>query len=164
MNKIKTVDGFYLVLTTALNLKKIMKLELKHLAPYLPYNLRFEILDYKCDYVGEKFGICNGFYFIGDGVYYTFKQRDVAGKNNNNCKPILRPLLDLTKEIEHDGEKFIPTETYKGLNQLQEIYESEFINLQYARHNTVMFLFRHHFDVFGLIEKGLAININTINE
>jgi len=37
------------------------------------------------------------------------------------------------------------------------------INETYTRLNELDYLFENHFDVFGLIEKGLAININTLS-
>ena len=66
-----------------------MKLELKHLAGYLPYGLKYK-------------DIPKGF----DGI------RELDIKTFDWClengKPILRPLSDLTKEIEVNGEKFVP--------------------------------------------------------
>lgn len=65
------------------------------MAMSLPYELKvFEteyevengIIEYDSDHYGLEF------------VY----------ANNNSYKPILRPLSDLTKEIEHNGEKFVP--------------------------------------------------------
>jgi hypothetical protein len=151
-----------------------MKLELKHLAPYLPYGLKCEILDYKCDYVGEKYGTIKGYYYIGDGVYYTFKSdRDYAGKNTNNFKPILRPLSDLTKEI---IEKYA-TWGKVGVNHMDleiefEGYDDDCYMICRDKNGRMIdravnssdfdFLYENHFDVFGLIDKGLAININTL--
>ena len=86
------------------------KLELKHIAPYFAYGLKCEILNYKCDYVGEKYGIINGYYFYAGEPHYTFKTREESGKRGDLIKPILRPLSDLIKEIEFGGEKFIPIE------------------------------------------------------
>lgn len=40
---------------------------------------------------------------------------------NNSYQPILRPLSDLTKEIEHNGEKFIPA---LELIKLEEKYNN----------------------------------------
>lgn len=66
-----------------------MKLELKHLAPYLPYGLKLVYLD------GS----------IRDLIYLDLQSLSRIGIY---CKPILRPLSDLTKEIEVNGEKFVP--------------------------------------------------------
>ena len=38
----------------------------------------------------------------------------------------------------------------------------EYDTVLYLPYNIVSKLFENHFDVFGLIEKGLAIDINTI--
>jgi len=153
------------------------KLELKHLAGYLPYQLRFKLLDYKCDYIGEEYGICNGYYMIGDGIYYTFKDRNTAGKNFNNCNPILRPLSDLTKPITIDGITFVPNAwIYDNIKKDVEIYK--FLNgkisldIETENYNQTIDLMdgyliiqklnEWHFDWQGLIDKGLAIDINTL--
>ena len=129
----------------------VEKLELKHLAPYLPYGLKCEILDYKCDYVGDKYDTIKGYYFYGDSPYFNFKHgRDHAGKNTTNFKPILRPLSDL--------------KTFEIID-VDQVVEYRFNSVNLVKLNLywqVELLFENHFDVFGLIEKGLAIDINTI--
>lgn len=138
-----------------------MKLELKHLAPYLPYNLKCEILDYKCDYVGEKYLTIKGYYLIGDSPYFNFHAgKEYAGKNTNNFKPILRPLSDLTKERARLAEIF---ETYDDSFDPQLLIE-DYRWLNQMPYGLIEQLFEWHFDVFGLIEKGLAIDINTLQE
>ena len=48
--------------------------------------------------------------------------------------------------------------TFKNAQLNNYLYNNP---LQYS-YRVVELLFRHHFDVFGLIEKGLAIDINTL--
>jgi len=121
-----------------------MKLELKHIAPYLLYELQM---------IG-KFG-----------------QTETLNLSNINhalqyWKPILRPLSDLTKEIEIDGHLIIP------INQISTSYpDRDYIikvakigaieNLDYWQMKS---LIEWHFDVFGLIKEGLAVDINSLVE
>ena len=77
------------------------KLELKHLAPYLPYGLKM-ILEKSGD-IRELNGL-----FIDLGELRFHFNVINRGQRLWNYKPILRPLSDLTKEIEVDGEKFMP--------------------------------------------------------
>ena len=77
----------------------------------------------------------------------------------------LRPLSDLTKEIEHNGEKFIPNDILnldieggKG-GDIRMIEEGEHL-IYYV--GLIEYLFEWHFDVFGLIGKGLAISYNDL--
>ena len=116
-----------------------MKLELKHLAPYLPYGLKI-LSKYKNDVEGIV-------YLMGIENIETIITHD-------SRKPILRPLSDLTIEFKDDfrfTERAITIHKY-GLNHW----------LKGLRFDIVEFLFENHFDVFGLIEKGLAIDINTL--
>ena len=122
----------------------MMELELKHLAPYLPYGL--EIINN----VNKKRELT---------IYYLnyWKESGVE------LKPILRPLSDLTKEIKHDGDKFTPcTDYYYIKDELEELSALDSSYIRYTRYNVVKVLFELHFDFFGLIEKGLAIDINTL--
>lgn len=67
-----------------------MKLELKHLAPYLPYGLN---LKYEQDGDVRKL------------VYLDLQSPD---RIRMNVKPLLYPLSYLTKEITVDGKTFVP--------------------------------------------------------
>lgn len=113
---------------------KTQELKLEHLAPYLPYELNLK---------------------HEEGYLLTM---DAAGESGRTlsimdveeyAKPILRPLSDLTnKESNLLLDKDILAVTY---------------DIKLIRYGDVLKLLEWHFDVFGLIEKGLAIDINTIN-
>ena len=180
-----------------------MKLELKHLAPYLPYGLtgktKKEIEPWKIvGYKEDSFSITEPTLLCTHSTY-----KNVINIWSRNIKPILRPLSDLTKEIEHNGEKIMPI---LELAKVSDNYfkwefnnESLFHKSVFCKHengwtyrfsintngkkfysiNTtfdgiftqtndphlvMIKLFEMHFDVFGLIDAGLAIDINTLNK
>lgn len=136
-----------------------MKLESKHLAPYLPYALQISTDDEGEDWVETVIGLNNEAIETSVGNYWNY-----------TVKPILRPLSDLTKEIEHNGEKIIPVEYVFGKNHnIREVKDIYIINKNgYSFRATglvydqVQKLFEMHFDVVGLIDAGLAIDINTL--
>lgn len=72
-------------------------------------------------------------------------------------KPVLRPMSDLTKiELWDAGfNSHIDYLTHEMQNPLNKGW-----SVLKAPYNMVAYLFKHHFDVFGLIEKGLAISIH----
>lgn len=92
---------------------KTNKLELKHLAPYLPYGLRgnyselhnVEVyqLTMRPKIITESFYIKYKWLKKDDQCYYS-----EGLVSDGEFKPYLRPLSDLTKEIMHNGEKFVP--------------------------------------------------------
>ena len=92
-----------------------MKLELKHIVPYLPYGLK---------------GIVNGWVLLVSGIDKPYTSSEVIIKFLNeksdepikNFNPILRPLSDLTKEIEVNGEKFVP------MIKLLHFYETNYFH------------------------------------
>lgn len=93
----------------------------------------------------------------------------------------LRPLSDLTKEINHNGERFVPIERLKEwynsqpdsyINKLGFVYwdgnftlfgleddESYEVSMPYQMYQM---LYSWHFDTNDLIGKGLALNMNGI--
>ena len=134
-----------------------MKLELKHLAPYLPHK----------------------FTFMFDGVICSLDGIDVNGDVFNAdsgeipiilIKPILRPLSDLFKSITHNEKTFTPYHKLqfdfnKGQwNKRVEriITDVDFHGLSLMPNCIMLKLYEWHFDVFGLIQEGLAIDINIL--
>ena len=127
-----------------------MKLELKHIAPYLPYGLKMY------------------YEFLHEGKPREWTLMDgtitLAIKNQN--KPILRPLSDLTKQNVLDITEYSDIEDVVFGGNPSSLY---FINSEDKTYlddylNSLEYLFKHHFDVFGLIPEGLAIDINTIEK
>jgi len=130
-----------------------MKLELKHIAPYLPYGLNFIMLDPSGEY--EISPIIN-IDFAKEELEVSATCYDFSDLGGEEIKPILRPLLDLTRE-----------ELYKAgfnshIDYLTHEHQEFSTDVLKAPYDMVVYLFEHHFDVFGLIEKGLAVNINDI--
>lgn len=137
-----------------------MKLELKHLTPYLPYSLDMFVYDD----IEELIGL--------DSLEIEIKTISGDYKINEFIKPILRPLSDLNQEVEIDGVNTIPIQKlgsrystitcmiYKNTIQL-DVNDLSSINLL---HYMITFekLCKMHFDLFGLIDNGLAIDINTV--
>lgn len=142
-----------------------MKLELKHLAPYLPYGLKMT----RNGFIGELKSIKS------DGTITVSCSDWFENINDGNFyKPILRPLSDLrtAKLFDNYGdEKLTAIEEFDGnwdLGQydwvLTEVsYGKQLERLLELSYNVIDKLIEHHFDVFGLIDNGLAIDINQTN-
>jgi len=133
-----------------------MKLELKHLAGYLPYGLKTLT---GWNNIEEIIGFKDETYFIKGGNVYAYG--DIQ-----ECKPILRPLSDLTKEIEVNGQKFIPIEFNAFKHSKDDIieFQNRFIHYKGMKFGIIERLLEWHFDIHGLIENGLAIDINTLQK
>lgn len=164
------------------------QLTLEHLALYLPYKLKVR-WEYE---IGTE--------FEDTAIWILHPTKDALDSLRDNehislynlltevetvYKPILRPLSDLTKEIEVNSEKFVPIDVIKdeflecdtliygdagygwiGLyndNTLIPFYmECDMEIMPEIHYGIVTFLAKWHFDIFGLISKGLAIDINTL--
>ena len=146
------------------------QLELKHIAPYLPYNL-------KCKYpYGNKEGLVRNVFNLSldsDDVKISVDFMD--GEHVWMFIPLLRPMSDLFENIVHNEEIVCVAKVIKNLDYSIEWwnesrtalhypetgefcitssdYELDYKSLDYSIIET---LFKYHFDVFGLIEKGLA--------
>ena len=175
-----------------------MELELKHLAPYLPYKLQwgFEGEDFSHEVLG----------FELNTVHLLSPFNDYGRCTFHEGKPILRPLSDLTKPIDgkslltiiaHNffgyGSGYFSEPSFNVINENGFLgYQNDtkgiyFVKQEYdlgtdtyfthatksnniwtehkVTHQLEMFneLFKNHLDVFGLIDNGLAIDINQTN-
>ena len=136
-------------------------LKLEHLAPYLPYGL--ECVDNNGDILlishytprGQKKLVNIGELVWSDSIY-TPKQR---------YKPILRPLSDLEKK-HLDYMYFFIIATDNDMFGSRSEFEDYFneTSHEYLPQCLFEYLLKCHFDMFRLIEKGLAIDINALNK
>lgn len=88
-----------------------MKLEIKHIAPYLPYGLKVDLL--YSEYHEAQTGV--ELYRIETGktksTNWKVDPYVIVGDIEceiNYIKPLLHPLSKLTEEIEHNGETIVP--------------------------------------------------------
>lgn len=144
---------------------------LKIYSQYLPYglNCKFDFpLDENINSVQMTLlGIEKSFEEdIWVGLFGEFGEIEL-----NKFKPILRPLSDLTKEIEHKGERFVPMEKLAetfSMNTVEynfireNIGNFDFIIFNSLRYIVAQKLLEYHFDIFGLLDKNLAINKNDL--
>jgi hypothetical protein len=140
-----------------------MQLELKYLVGYANHNLKIQIQE-----VGESA-------FISELEGIDFKTKRIIAKEYNSSlywklteiKPILYPLSMITKEIEINGEMIVPIEWFikedwYGCYELERMNNQNFINLNTLPYCITEQLLEWHFDIYGLIEAGLAIDKTTI--
>ena len=151
------------------------KLEIKHLSPYAPFELKWHLL-----------GIGSGVETITNMIGLNFKENNILFDAsylplNNHLnhggvvsKPILRPLSDLFVLLNENHAHYTIIEQLSDLSDssleldfieylellelLSDINEADFTKCPWS---IMCQLFELHFDVFGLIEEGLAIDINT---
>lgn len=142
------------------------KLTLEHLAGYLPYGLKVWHTDWNCELTMNATGSGSDNLSIEDVPEYA--------------KPILRPLSDMTKLINYglsscifielfeigDTDGFIYEFDHGNIKLLKQIASISLHNsandINYLPYPVVQMMREYHFDTHGLIEKGLAIDINTL--
>jgi hypothetical protein len=124
------------------------KLELKHLAPYLPYKVEIQ----------DK-----------HGYIWRLDADTIMGTILWKHKPILRPLSDLTKPIIINGTRHLHMQEIMTLFEKHSAVLAkgckdmpDLIPALLSSNDIFQKLLQYHFDVFNLIEKGLAIDYNTI--
>ena len=168
------------------------ELELKHLAPYLPYGLM--VLNIQADKLVRLSSI-SSLGFLNEKDY----QFGVVPFGVDAIKPILRHLSSMTKKEAYDilclivGIEDIGFEQ-SDLDYISLNYEYDMLKIKgefpfddyvcgteytinisndgiacfdtgsngiYISHSAYNYLFSKHFDVFGLIDEGLAIEKNN---
>ena len=136
------------------------KLTIEHLSPYLPYGLKIYVPDYK--YEREIYQLSENALitkYFGKKIYFE------------DIKPILRPIQGVEQYFENlygcvehqDVNDYFDVDFLKSHDNI-EIDEIQFLKVEELPFGTLKVLLKHHFDVFGLIEKGLAIPVtNELN-
>lgn len=151
-------------------INKYIKLEPRHLVGYLPYELN--VID---EEIGEKFqvagiNISNNVIVNQDNIDGSIEEYGI-----NLLKPTLHPFSYLTKEIEHNGEKFIPLVKYveslgepcddfdeNNLTDYQKACLSMLTNYDMRHQQDLEFLQEHLFDYQDLIGKELALTTISV--
>lgn len=151
-----------------------MTLELKHLVGYLPYGLKFRVnlSDVQENYKNEL-------------REFTLTTTNLDLLLGYGGKPILRPLSDLTKEINGVVHLVRIADLYlkprkHTINDNKAVSKYGYLEFEISTNrffekdgcsellqptysfDMLNYLFQHHFDVFSLIDNNLAIDINTI--
>lgn len=117
---------------------------------------------------------------VDDCIITDMHEEDIAPLTASNYGLCLRPLSDLTKPIEHKGEKFVPIDRLNQLfgyekckivcyinNGVGWSIECDFCNTAICfddMFNPIQKLIEWHFDIADLLSKGEAIDVNTLEE
>lgn len=124
------------------------KLELKHVAPYLPYGLKGinEIRKVEVNIIGLQTDL---------DVIHNHGKTPIRF-----IKPILRPLSYLFELFDSGHYEQWQEEWINHLFDFEtKIHE---VNIYAMPYDLMECCFQNHIDVHGLIEKGLAVDFNTI--
>ena len=129
-----------------------MKLEIRYLAPYLPYGLN--IKDVKHGSVFEALH----FITTPNQDFSLFKGNFDQLTNDKYLKPVLFPLSSLTKEITINGKTFVPKKLILDSAKFHSEVPICVIDNDYRLWNVFEYelLLSLKFDIYNLIEKGLA--------
>jgi len=133
-----------------------MELELKHIAPLFPHGLQMEyngqvgtlteVHHNECEPNPTRLAV------KFDGVRGCMEPKYIW-----LFKPVVRPLSQLTEEITHNGKTFVPIDFLDMYPEdLRIIIKHGAIEANMNWHDAQK-LFEWHFDAFGLIDSGLAI-------
>jgi hypothetical protein len=137
------------------------KLTIEHLAPYLPYKLMIycdfrdgDIMHFEMEHLSIEEAYL-------DGCDWDYQY-------NNDFKPILRPLSDLYNLL----YKEFDNTNHKDYEIFQEFFNDDYlwisdllddnVDLKYIPFGGIEYLLKNHYDIYGLIENNLAIDINTL--
>jgi hypothetical protein len=132
-----------------------MKIELKHLVPYLPYGICF----YHFDPEREKISVCK---IANIGIdEATIINRDYEYYEKiSDLRPLLLPLRKMVDDIVFHILKIEPFK-FNGL--YEDAYKWIFDVILKCQYNLIPmylaeFIYSRHGDLFGLVDSGLAID------
>lgn len=143
------------------------QLGIKHLGRRLAYGVK-AINAFK--QTVEVLGLQNGNESVGNELWvFKHPNGDYLQGYLYECKPILRDLSDLTKEITHKGEKFVPIERLSKLypnvpnwNDFSAFWISTTSRLKntIVEYCVVEWLLEHHFHIDE--PEGTWIDVNNL--
>ena len=151
---------------------------LEHLSAYLPYGLKLRMNIFGDNETIVELAGINDYQVELLGIRKTVTE----WFDYENINPILYPLSSLTETIWYDGKEINPiefirdwyNENHKDVNEIEyyildnefglfgvyrDLEELEIIAMPYQAYRL---LFKMKIDVFSLIEKGLAVDVNTL--
>ena len=119
------------------------QLELKHLTAYLPYDLQGIEGKSKVNLVAATYERKDGYWVL------TNNKSEFGLWGGGRVKPILRPLSELKDHVKH----------FKGEATIQHVidYPDDYDELQYLTKKEFDYLASKHYDLFGLLHRGLAV-------
>jgi hypothetical protein len=126
-----------------------MGLQTKEITPYLPFKLKCQVKDLGKTITAELHSV------YADGTC-TFCDTVESEKGFEWVKPILVPLRELSaysNGIKHLGYR---TDENNFFNLISDIESGR------ANYDIMQMCFEEHIDVFSLIKKGLAVDVNTV--
>lgn len=132
------------------------KITLEEICAYLPYGVKVQHTFYgerNEVFIDTIESVCSESLSFEIGRDYYFKDPEP----DSDIKLILHPL-----------ESIFEKEDFKGLElnisdlQYMSIFNKNYPCKEILRYNQMQLLFKHHIDVFNLIGRGLAIDVNTI--
>ena len=139
-------------------------LTLEQLAPYLPYSVMAQDINTK------EVRLVTLLHFTYNTKTVGHNHLIYNGLLLSKHLLVLRPLSDLTKEIEHNGKRFVPIDVIYQMwyeNNLGEFSKSIILQkIQLFINKMPYFIIKKlhewHFDTENLISRKLAIDINQI--
>lgn len=124
-----------------------MELELKHIAPYLPYGVRRQ-WNFSTSRLPKNIDVTR--LVTAENVHHILGEHDRPSL-------LLRPLSELTEEIEYNGENFrVQDLSIYAFATPKQLTNPKWM-IANCFYDDLKILFKWHFDVFGLIDAGLAI-------
>lgn len=137
------------------------------LQDYIQYYIGCEVIvdgKERAKLIGGSFvpNSCNQIYYdlqteemkLDDGIDFAMPYNDDVDDADPRIKPILRKLSDITNEEDNE------LEAIKGA---RVIYRSEpNVEIRYDTPDTFHWMLKKQFDLFELIENGLAIDSKTL--
>lgn len=143
------------------------RIKFEHIAPYIPYGLEFKCSDVQS---GEyAISMITEIHLGNEVLEVGATQFDFSDLGTEELKPIFRPLSDLIKDIDVIKQELFLDSKSDNYNYLGVINHAHAFHLDGKKvgvlampHFFIKKLFKERFDVFGYIEKGLAIDMQSI--
>ena len=129
----------------------------------LPYKL--PVISKHGNSIGHLTAVSEDTDFIFRTVCVGGREKEM--KHIDNTLPVIRPLSDLTKEIDHKGESFVPiskvsVNSRRLLTNIDSVYPNLKNGIDLLCFRNSIKLIEWRFDIANLIDKSEAVDYHTL--
>jgi hypothetical protein len=134
------------------------ELLLKDLCARIPYDIKCKIEMWK------GYDVCTIYNINSIGYVEIVEDSDTNGVNIERIKPYLFPLSSMTSEQLFEVSQIIGKDEVEIRERFLDIIDTECHVITYLEILELLeWFYKNHFDIYGLIEQGLAIDATGLN-
>lgn len=142
-----------------------MKIKIEHLAPYLPYGLKARFKESDKPHCRKYVVGTIGAMYVEKSGGSSITCYDTVNAAPVTFMPVLRPLADLYRTDLSFNQEILDSFSDYSWSRFEEVFFAVMKRIdpyEFITYENAELLIKNHYDIFFLIERGLAFDINDL--